>query len=152
MNIGVIADTHGLMRPEAIAALRGSDLIVHAGDVGSPEVLEALAAVAPVVAVRGNNDKGSWAARLPVTRIVRAGPARLYVLHDLHELDRDAPGAGVGAVISGHSHAPRIESRSGVLYVNPGSAGPRRFRLPVAVARMRVHGSRITADLVVLGR
>jgi len=123
---------------------------VHAGDVGSPAVLEALAAVAPVVAVRGNNDRGPWAAGLPATEIVQADASRVYVLHDLSELDLDAAAARIGAVISGHSHAPKIETKAGVLYVNPGSAGPRRFRLPIAVARMRVDGSHVTAELVVL--
>jgi|SRR6266851_9572722 len=149
MKIGVISDTHGLIRPAALAALEGSDLIVHAGDVGSPDVLRALAAVAPVVAVRGNNDKGAWAATLPATEIVHADSSLVYVLHDRNELDLGAA-AGVAAVVSGHSHAPRIETKAGVLYVNPGSAGPRRFRLPVAVARMRIDGARVTAELVIL--
>ena len=152
MNIGVISDTHGLIRPGALAALQGSDLIVHAGDVGSPDVLRALAAVAPVIAVRGNNDTGPWAAALPATEIVHADLSRVYVLHDLKELDLDAATARIAAVISGHSHAPRIETKAGVLYVNPGSAGPRRFRLPVAVARMRIDGTRVTAELVILER
>ena len=150
MKIGVISDTHGLIRPEALTALAGSDLIVHAGDVGSPDVLTVLRRLAPVVAVRGNNDTGAWAVRLPPTRVVRAGASRLYVLHDLHDLDPDARVARVGAIISGHSHVPRIEERAGVLYVNPGSAGPRRFRLPIAVARLRVDDGRIGAEIVVL--
>lgn len=150
MNIGVISDTHGLIRPAALAALKGSDLIVHAGDVGSLDVLRALTAVAPVVAVRGNNDKGPWAAALPTTEIVHADSSLVYVLHDRNELDLDAAATGVAAVVSGHSHAPRIETKAGVLYVNPGSAGPRRFRLPVAVARMRIDGTLVTAELVIL--
>jgi putative phosphoesterase len=148
--IGVISDTHGLLRPEAIDALRGSDLIVHAGDIGGPEILEALREVAPVVAVRGNNDRRDWAKDLNDTEVVRAGDALLYVLHDLHELDLDPSAAGFKAVISGHSHQPKVEERAGVLYLNPGSAGPRRFRLPIAVARLRVDGNFVSAEIVEL--
>jgi uncharacterized protein len=150
MKIGVISDTHGLIRAAALAALEGSDLIVHAGDIGSPDVLRALAAVAPVVAVRGNNDEGSWAAALPATEIVHADSSLVYVLHDRNDLDLDAAAAGVAAVVSGHSHVPRVETKAGVLYVNPGSAGPRRFRLPIAVARMRIDDAHVTAELVIL--
>jgi putative phosphoesterase len=148
--VGVISDTHGLLRPEAVHALRCVDLIVHAGDVGKPEVLEALAAIAPVHAVRGNNDRGAWARALPEQTVVRAGAARLLVIHDVHELDDGAPG-GVHAVISGHSHKPSIERRGGVLYLNPGSAGPRRFSLPIALARLRVCGEHLSARIKELG-
>ncbi|HKB07967.1 MAG TPA: metallophosphoesterase family protein [Candidatus Polarisedimenticolia bacterium] len=148
--IGVISDTHGLLRPGAINALRGSDLIVHAGDIGGPEILEALRRIAPVVAVRGNNDKRDWARDLHDTEVVRAGDALLYVLHDLHELDLDPSAAGFKAVISGHSHQPKVEERAGVLYLNPGSAGPRRFRLPIAVARLRIDGSVLWPEIVEL--
>jgi len=148
--VGVISDTHGLVRPEALEALAGSELIVHAGDVGSPEVLEALARVAPVVAVRGNNDRGAWAGALPEREVVEAGGASIYVLHDLKELDLDPAAEGFAAVVAGHSHTPSIETRGGVLYLNPGSAGPRRFRLPVAVARLRVAAGRCEAELVLL--
>lgn len=138
MTVGLISDTHGLMREPALTALRGSDLIIHAGDVGSPAILDALRALAPVVAIRGNIDKASWAASLPATTTVQAGPARIYVLHDLHELDLDPAAAGIHVVVSGHSHKPGRTDRAGVIYINPGSAGPRRFKLPVTVARLEV--------------
>ena len=150
LTIGVISDTHGLLRPEAVAELRGSDLIVHAGDVGRPEVLAALRAVAPTFAVRGNIDRGAWAESLPATAVVDAGPHQLYVLHILEELDLVPEAAGFSAVISGHSHRPHAETRRGVLYLNPGSAGPRRFRLPVAVARLRVTGHGLEHEIVEL--
>jgi putative phosphoesterase len=148
--VGVISDTHGLMRPEALAALAGADLIVHAGDIGAPGVLDALAEIAPVHAVRGNDDAGAWARRVPDTASVAVAEARLLVLHDLHDLSLDPAAAGFAAVIAGHSHRPRLEERGGVLYLNPGSAGPRRFKLPVAVARLRVRGARMRGELVVL--
>jgi putative phosphoesterase len=148
--IAVISDTHGLVRPEAIAALTGAERVIHAGDVGKPEVLEALAAIAPVVAVRGNNDQGPWAEALPETAVVEFGPVRLYVLHDLKTLTVDPVTAGYAAVISGHSHRPRLERRQGVLFLNPGSAGPRRFRLPVAVARLCLHDGLLEAELIEL--
>ena len=149
-RIGVISDTHGLVRPEALRALAGADLIVHAGDVGAPEVLEALRAVAPVVAVRGNNDRGPWAAALAETEVVETDGRSLYVLHDLNTLDLDPRAAGFDAVIAGHSHQPRIERRDGILYLNPGSAGPRRFRLPIAVAWLAVEPARMDAEIVQL--
>ena len=135
---------------QALAALQGVAHIIHAGDVGAPEVLEGLGAVAPVTAVRGNNDRGRWAAALPETRVVEIGGATLYVLHDVKTLGLDPHAAGYAAVVSGHSHVPRIEERRGVLYVNPGSAGPRRFRLPVAVARLTVSRGRVRARIVPL--
>ncbi|MBZ5617546.1 MAG: metallophosphatase family protein [Acidobacteriia bacterium] len=134
--VGLISDTHGLIREEALHALRGSDLIIHAGDVGKPEIIEALRAIAPVVVVKGNIDRGAWAEALPATAVAEAGPAILYVLHDVHELDLDPVAAGFHVVVSGHSHQPGCTERSGILYINPGSAGPRRFRLPVTVARL----------------
>ena len=149
-TIGVISDTHGLVRPQAVEALRGSDLIVHAGDVGHPAVLEALRALAPLVAVRGNNDRGAWAESLSATEVVEVAGLSLYVLHDLAELDVDPKAAGFHAVIAGHSHQPKLERRGGVLYLNPGSAGPRRFRLPVALARVRVSAAGVDAELVEL--
>src|SRR5580658_10022358 len=135
--IGLISDTHGLMRKQALTALEGSDLIIHAGDVGKPEILDELRAVAPVVAVRGNIDNGIWASQLPLTAVVEASLARIYILHDLQQLD---PGraAEFQIIVSGHSHKPGQSERSGVLYVNPGSAGPRRFRLPITVARFNL--------------
>jgi putative phosphoesterase len=139
--VGLISDTHGLLRPEALTALKGSGLIVHAGDVGKPEILAQLRTVAPVVAVRGNIDKGVWASMLPLTAVAEAGPARIYILHDLQQLDLDPAAAGFHVVVSGHSHKPSRSERSGVLYVNPGSAGPRRFRLPITVARLDLRTS-----------
>jgi uncharacterized protein len=149
-RIGLISDTHGLLRPEALSFLRGSDVIVHAGDIGNAGVLEALAGIAPVTAVRGNNDTGSWAAALPETAFLRFGAMLLYALHDLAALDIDAHANGVRVVVCGHSHRPRIEERDGVLYVNPGSAGPRRFRLPVSVAELLVDGASVVPRLVEL--
>ena len=134
--IGLISDTHGLLRPEAVRALAGCELIVHAGDVGKPEIIDQLQAVAPVVAVRGNIDKGEWASRLPLSAVVEAKSARIYVIHDVHDLDIDPAAAGFAIVVSGHSHKASHEERSGVLYLNPGSAGPRRFRLPITLARL----------------
>ena len=134
--VGLISDTHGLLRPEALRALQGSELIVHAGDLGAPGIIEALASLAPVVAVKGNVDKAVWAAALPATAIATAGGTLIYVLHDLNELDLDPAAAGFSVVVSGHSHKPSQTERSGVLYINPGSAGPRRFKLPVTVARL----------------
>ena len=149
-TLGVISDTHGLVRPEALAALKGVERIVHAGDIGSPDVLEALERVAPVTAVRGNNDRGGWAKKIPETEVVEVGGVSLYLLHDLHELDVEPRAAGFVAVISGHSHQPRLEERDGVLYLNPGSAGPRRFKLPISLARLTVAGKRVQAQLVTL--
>lgn len=150
-RVGVIADTHGLLRPEALSALHGVTLIIHAGDIGGPEILAALRQTAPVVAVRGNNDLGDWAGALPATATVEIGGARLYVLHDRRLLDVDPLHAGYAAVIAGHSHQPLLERRNGVLHLNPGAAGPRRFRLPVSVAVLRVHpDAQVDAELIEL--
>jgi hypothetical protein len=149
-TVGVISDTHGLLRPEAVAALAGVDRIVHAGDIGSPDILAALERIAPVAAVRGNNDRERWAAAIPETEVVEVGGVSLYVLHDLHELDLDPRATGFAAVIAGHSHQPRLQERDGVLYLNPGSAGPRRFKLPISLARLTVAGPRVRAELVTL--
>lgn len=135
-RIGLISDTHGLLRPQALEALRGSELILHAGDVGKPEILTTLRKLAPVIAVRGNVDTSDWARDLPETAVGEAGPVRLYVLHDVDALDLDPVTAGFHVVVSGHSHQPKKFERNGVLYINPGSAGPRRFQLPVCVARL----------------
>jgi len=132
--IGLISDTHGLLREEALRALRDSDLIIHAGDVGKPEILDSLRDLAPVVAVRGNVDEAEWAAQLPLTQGAVADGAALYVLHDLQQLDLDPVAAGFQVVVSGHTHQPHQTKRSGVLFVNPGSAGPRRFNLPITLA------------------
>ena len=144
--VGVISDTHGLMRPQALDALRGSDLIIHAGDVGSPDLLDPLRALAPLHVVRGNVDHGAWAAALPVTARVDVGGAVFHVLHNIAELDVDP----AGAVVYGHSHKPSIETRDGVLWLNPGSAGPRRFSLPITLARVRVSGGELRPELVTL--
>jgi putative phosphoesterase len=149
-TVGVISDTHGLVRPEALAALAGVERIVHAGDIGAPDVLDALARIAPVTAVRGNNDREAWAAGIPETEVVEVGGASLYVLHDLHELDLDPRAAGFAAVIAGHSHQPRQEDRDGVLFFNPGSAGPRRFKLPVSVGRLTIERGRVAGSLLTL--
>ena len=150
VTVGVISDTHGLLREEAREALAGVALIVHAGDVGSPEVLRALGEIAPVAAVRGNVDRDAWARKLPLTRTVTVGQARIFVLHEIAQLDFDPAARGYAAVISGHSHKAREEVRNGVLYLNPGSAGPRRFRLPVTLARLEVEGGMVRSELVVL--
>jgi len=136
--IGLISDTHGLLRPQALRALEGSDLIIHAGDVGDPKILEELRRLAPVVAVRGNIDTGRWAAELPETAVAQAGLDLIYVLHDVKQLDLNPQAAQMAMVVSGHSHKPSRQEQDGVLYVNPGSAGPRRFHLPVTVARVHV--------------
>jgi putative phosphoesterase len=150
MIVGVISDTHGLLRPQAIEALQGSEIIVHAGDVGEARVLEDLRAIAPTIAVRGNVDTGPWARALSPTEVVDAGGLQLYVLHDLATLDLDAKAAGFAAVISGHTHRANAQMRDGVLYLNPGSAGPRRFTLPISLARLRVDGSHLSYEVVEL--
>src|SRR5712664_827600 len=137
-RIGLISDTHGLLRKEAVEALRGSELILHAGDVGKPEILEALRKIAPVVAVRGNVDTEPWAQTLPETAVVEAGASMIYVLNDWKALDLDPAATGFQILVSGHSHKPGKTERDGVLYINPGSAGPRRFQLPVTVARLNL--------------
>ncbi|MGE5238981.1 MAG: metallophosphoesterase family protein [Chloroflexota bacterium] len=150
--IGVISDTHGLLRSEALRVLHHVERIVHAGDIGSPDVLKQLRDIAPVVAVRGNMDGDAWSYALSRTEVVQAGKVRLYVLHDLSALDLDPAAAGFGAVISGHSHRPSVRHRDGVLYLNPGSAGPRRFDLPVTVALLRIRGDALSAEIVHLIR
>ena len=150
MIIGVISDTHGLLRPEAVAALRGSELIIHAGDVGDPQILKRLEKIAPVTAVRGNIDSSAWARALPETAVLEAESHQIYVLHDLNQLDLNPKAAGFAAVISGHSHAPLVRTENGVLYFNPGSAGARRFRLPVSVGRLVVSEKGIEGELITL--
>src|ERR1700674_3533329 len=150
ITLGVISDTHGLLRPEAVDALRGSHRILHAGDIGAPEILEALAKIAPVTAVRGNVDTASWARALPQTEVVEAGGVSIYILHDLGQLDLKPEAAGCGGVVYGHSHQPKMEEKNGVLYFNPGSAGPRRFRLPVSVGRLTIVAGKVRAQLVEL--
>ena len=149
-RIGLISDTHGLLRPEALDALRGAGLILHAGDIGKPEILEALRALAPVRAVRGNNDRDAWAKALPETDTIEVAGVRIYLLHALQELSLDPAASGLNVVVAGHSHRPVVERRGPVLYVNPGSAGPRRFRLPVSVAVLEVRGGTVEARLIEL--
>ena len=148
--IGLISDTHGLLRPEALHALSGCSHIVHGGDVGNAAVLEQLAALAPVTAVRGNNDGDAWARHLPLTATLEAGAVFIHVLHDIADLDLDPGATAVRVVVSGHSHKPSISERDGVLFVNPGSAGPRRFRLPVSVALLEIRGLTVSARIVEL--
>ena len=150
MRVGVISDTHGLLRPEAAAALRGVDLILHAGDVGSPEILDLLGRIAPVEAVRGNVDRGAWAMNLPATTVVTLGSVTAYLLHDLTTLDLDPAAAGFGLVIFGHSHKPEIRTKNEVVYLNPGSAGPRRFSLPITLAHLDVRNGVPHARIVEL--
>jgi len=148
--IGVISDTHGLLRPQAVQALEGVELIIHAGDIGAPKILRALERIAPVYAVRGNTDRGGWAADLPRNRVVEVGGRLIYVLHELFTLDLDPAAAGLAAVIYGHSHRPHLEHQNGVLYLNPGSAGPRRFTLPVTLARIKLQDISLHPELVEL--
>jgi putative phosphoesterase len=148
-RIGLISDTHGLLRPQAITFLQGCDHIIHGGDIGPPEVLVQLSALAPLSAVRGNNDRAAWARRLPESRLLRFDAVSIYVIHDLAQLELASQAA---VVVSGHSHQPSIGERDGVLYVNPGSAGPRRFKLPIAVGELRIDGSSVSARIVELTR
>jgi putative phosphoesterase len=149
-RIGVIADTHGLLRPEAVKALKGVELIIHAGDIDDPRILRKLGRLAPVYAVRGNTDRGDWAADLPLTRVVEVGGVQLYVLHELFCLDLDPAAAGFAAVIYGHSHEPHLERKNGVLYLNPGSAGSRRFTLPVTLALLWVQENGLISEFIEL--
>jgi putative phosphoesterase len=152
MRVGLISDTHGLLRPEALAFLQGSDHIVHGGDICDPGVLEALAAIAPITAVRGNNDRGAWAASLRETELFKLGDVLVYAIHDLADLDIEPGAAGVRVVVSGHSHQPSVQQRGGVLYVNPGSAGPRRFKLPISAGELMLDGGAVSARIVEFGR
>jgi len=147
IRIGLISDTHGLLRPEATQALQGVDHIIHAGDIGNSSILEQLADIAPLIAVRGNNDFGAWADALPTEKTLELGGATLYVLHDVNELDLDLQAAGIQVVISGHSHSPLISTQNGVLFVNPGSTGPRRFKLPVSLAFLEITHGKAAAEL-----
>lgn len=146
-TVGVISDTHGLLRPEAVEVLQGANLIVHAGDIGAIDIVNRLSEIAPIVAVRGNVDKGEWAEKFPWEEAVNVRDKHLYVLHNLNEIDFDPAAAGFDVVISGHSHKPTIRNEDGVLYVNPGSAGPRRFKLPIAVARLNITPAGIEAKI-----
>jgi uncharacterized protein len=150
LRVGLISDTHDLLRPEALDLLRGSDHIIHAGDLCSLRILEKLEALAPVTAVRGNNDRGPWAKRLRETELIQLGKVFVYAIHDIAQLDIEPRAAGVHVIVSGHSHKPRVERRDEVLYVNPGSAGPRRFKLPIAVAELAIDGESVTPRIVEL--
>ena len=150
MRVGLVSDTHSLLRPEAMAALRGSEHVIHAGDIGDAEILRRLSTIAPVTAVRGNNDVGDWADALPATQQLDLLGARIYVIHDLATLAVDPAAAGIDVVVSGHSHRPHRERRQGILYVNPGSAGPRRFRLPIAVGILTIDREGVDAELLTL--
>lgn len=150
MRIGLISDTHGLLRPEALDYLAGCDHIIHGGDIGGPHILEQLAAIAPLTAVRGNNDRGDWADALPETALLRFEDVAVYAIHDLKQLDIDPEARGVRVVVSGHSHKPVQDERKGVLYVNPGSAGRRRFSLPIALGELLVDGGHVQSRVVTL--
>jgi putative phosphoesterase len=149
-TVGVISDTHGLLRPEALAVLQGSDYIIHAGDIDDPRILETLVAIAPLTAVRGNVDHGDWAQKIPATNVLQIDAVSIYVLHNLQELDLKPEAAKFAAVIYGHSHVPKQELKNGVLYFNPGSAGPRRFKLPVSVGRLTIEDRKIDAKILFL--
>jgi uncharacterized protein len=149
--VGVISDTHGLLRPEAVAALRSVEHILHAGDVGDPAILDQLARIAPVTAIRGNVDRGGRCGKLPEAELIELAGRHIYMLHDRNELDLDPVAAGIAAVISGHSHQPAIEWKKGVLYFNPGSAGPRRFSLPVSLGFLEISADGIEPRLVTIG-
>jgi putative phosphoesterase len=148
MRIGLISDTHGLLRPEALVFLKGCDHIVHGGDIGDASILETLRAVAPVTAVRGNNDTAAWADAVQETELIELGGVRVYALHDLAKLDIDPAAERIRIVVSGHSHRPAVEERGGVFYVNPGSAGPRRFKLPISAAEIRIDAGIVTPRIV----
>ncbi len=147
-TIGVISDTHGLIRPEALQALRESDLILHAGDIGAPEVLEALRSLADVVAIKGNNDRAAWAREIPDTAVAKLEAVSIYMIHNARDLEIDPARAGYRVVVCGHSHMPSIREESGVIYLNPGSAGPRRFKLPVAVGRLKIDRESVRAEII----
>lgn len=148
MIIGIISDTHGLLRPEAVELLRGSEHIIHAGDIGEPGIIPALEKIAPVTAIRGNVDTQPWARRFAETEVVELGGVSIYIIHDVNALDLNPQAAGFAAVISGHSHQPKQETKNGVLYFNPGSAGPRRFKLPISVGMLEIESGRITGSIL----
>ena len=150
IQIGVISDTHGLLRPQALEALRGSDYIIHAGDVGNSEILGELQRIAPVTAVRGNVDGGAWAKRIPLTDVLEVGGVSIYVIHILQNLDLKPEAAGFAAVVYGHSHKPEQSIKNGVLYFNPGSAGPQRFKLPISVGRLVIENGKVRGELLTI--
>ena len=148
--VGIISDTHGLLRPEAVQALRGAQAIIHAGDVGHEEILYGLKKIAPLTVIRGNIDTSAWASKLPATNALEIAGTSIYVLHNIDELDLDPAAAGFSAVIFGHSHRPLMEDRKGVLFFNPGSAGPRRFSLPISLGRLTIEDGKLTPELIEL--
>jgi putative phosphoesterase len=148
MKIGVISDTHGLLRPEAVELLRGSEHILHAGDIGAPEIIPELRKIAPVTAIRGNVDTQAWARSFAETEVVELGEIDIYILHDVNALNLNPKAAGFAAVISGHSHQPKREMKDGVLYFNPGSAGPRRFKLPISVGRLEIVDGKVSGEIL----
>ncbi|HET7064126.1 MAG TPA: metallophosphoesterase family protein [Rudaea sp.] len=150
-RVGLISDTHGLLRPEVKAFLEGCDRIIHGGDIGDPDILEQLAALAPLTVVRGNNDHGDWAGELAETQLVQVGEILIYVIHDIAQLDIDPRAAHIRVVVSGHSHVPGVTERDDVLYVNPGSAGPRRFKLPIAAGALTITGNAVSAEIARFG-
>lgn len=150
MIVGVISDTHGLLRPEAVEMLRGSEHIIHAGDIGAPEIIPALEKLAPVTAIRGNIDQMAWCRKFPETEVVELGGLHIYILHDVNAMDLNPKAAGFAAVISGHSHKPHQEMKDGVLYFNPGSAGPRRFKLPISIGRLEISGGAVSAKTLII--
>jgi uncharacterized protein len=150
MLIGIISDTHGLLRPEAVELLRGSEHIIHAGDIGSPEIIPQLEMIAPVTAIRGNVDTQAWARRFAETEVVELGGLHIYVIHDVNALDLNPKAAGFAAVISGHSHQPKQQTKDGVLYFNPGSAGPRRFKLPISVGKLEIADKKIKGTILTI--
>ena len=151
-TIGIISDTHGLLRPQALVALEGSDIIFHAGDIGSPEVLEALRKIAPVVAVRGNTDNNPWSKDIPYYQMTEFNGIFFYLLHDLYDLDLDPETAGLQVIISGHTHQPLAETKNNILYINPGSAGPRRFHLPICLAKLTMNGRQLHSQFIALSK
>jgi putative phosphoesterase len=150
ISIGVISDTHGLLRPEALSGLEGSNFIIHAGDIGDPKILEALRSLAPVTAVRGNVDREAWTKKIPATEVLEVEGRSFYILHDLQQLDLKPEAAGFAAVISGHTHKSKQETKNGVLYFNPGSAGPRRFNLPITIGRLSIRQQTLSAEIIEL--
>jgi putative phosphoesterase len=149
--VGVISDTHGLLRPEAVELLRGSDHIIHAGDIGAPDIIPALEIIAPVTAIRGNIDKGAWARHFSESEVAELAGSHIYIIHDLNALDLKPQAAGFAAVISGHSHQPKQEMKDGVLYFNPGSAGPRRFKLPISVGQLEIVARKVVGRILEIG-
>lgn len=149
-RVGLISDTHGLVRPQALAALKGSELIIHAGDIGKPEVLMSLHKIAPVIAIRGNNDRDTWAKKISDVLNLQINQLKIHVIHNVNDLEADPITEGFRAIVSGHSHKPGLVTREGILFINPGSAGPRRFKLPVAVGKLRITGGDVTAEIIEL--